>query len=72
MQTNLPENVDRAVTYGGGIILFLYSSLAELAAVAQQVGMIVGCIVVSFKLYTDIRKHLRDRKREKQNEDKDS
>lgn len=48
--------VDSAVSYTAGGGLFVFASLADIATVAQQVGIILGCAVVIIRLVSDVKK----------------
>jgi hypothetical protein len=48
--------VDSAISYGAGGGLFVFASLADIATVAQQLGIILGCLVVAVRLVSDVRK----------------
>jgi len=47
------QKLDALLSYGGGGGLTLASFLADLSTIAQQLGMIIGCAVMAFKLYRD-------------------
>lgn len=53
------EFVDSVLSYGGGSTLIV-ASLSDIATFAQQVGIILGCLLVVIKLIYDIMKLRRD------------
>ena len=65
----IQQKVDALLSYGGGGGLALASWLANLATVAQQVGMIIGCAVMAFKLYRDVEKYAQDKKARRDKDD---
>jgi hypothetical protein len=54
MLDNKEHIIDSAVSYGSGAGLFVFASLADIATVAQQVGIILGCLVVAIRLISDL------------------
>ena len=58
------QSVDSGLSYAGGAGLFGFASLADLATVAQQVGMILGCLVIFVKLLHDVIMLRKDFKKE--------
>jgi uncharacterized membrane protein YebE (DUF533 family) len=65
------QKVDAIVSYGGGGSLALASFLSDLATIAQQLGMIIGCAVMAFKLYRDIEKYIQEKRARKNGTGKD-
>jgi len=59
---HLIDKLDAPLSYGGGSALVALS-FADLATLSQQIGMILGCLVIAFKLYRDIEKYLSDKKK---------
>lgn len=60
-QTTIQQKVDAVFSYGGGGTLAVASYLSDLATVAQQMGMIIGCAVMAFKLYRDVEKYIQEK-----------
>lgn len=56
--------LDSSLSYiGGGSMIAL--SFAEIATIAQQLGAIVGCIVVCIKLFYDIQRIIKSHRKKK-------
>ena len=47
------HGVDSIVSYAAGGGLFAFSSFAEIVTYAQQIGIILGCLVVLVRLVHD-------------------
>ena len=62
----LQQKLDAIISYGGGGGLVVWS-FADLATIAQQVGMIIGCAVMAFKLFRDVEKYIQEKRDEKKN-----
>ena len=47
------EVVQSAISYGGGASVVGFMSLADVASVAQSMGIILGCLVIAVRLIHD-------------------
>lgn len=56
----MQNKLDSAASYIGGTSLIAVSSLADIATIAQQLGMILGFIVIAVKLVYDVIKFKRE------------
>jgi hypothetical protein len=53
--------LDSTISYVGGSSMIALS-FADIATLAQQLGAIVGCIVICIKLFYDIKRILQNKK----------
>lgn len=52
-KTAFHNNMDSAISYGTGGFAFIVGSLPQVADIAQHIAIILGCIVVFFRVLYD-------------------